>query len=42
MDMGFLGGIMDKCLKDNGKWEARTVLECGHHLMAAFIKDNGT
>jgi hypothetical protein len=42
MDMAFSDGRTDKCLKVNGKWAPKMVLEYGHHQMVAITKDNGT
>lgn len=40
--MAFLGGIMDKSLKVNGKWAPKTDSGYGHLQMAATTKENGT
>lgn len=41
MDTVFLGGMMDKFLKDNGKWELKTDMEFGQELMGAIMKEIG-
>lgn len=39
--MVFLGGMMDKFLKDNGKWGLKMVMESGQGLMEAIMKVSG-
>ena len=40
--MVFSDGMMDKFLKDNGRWELKMVMESGQGQMEAIMKETGT